>query len=246
MIFISVYLLHLWLVPSKVLRKMLKWCKNENVHTMWQVPLCWFCSTNLSFVKSPITLGSTVVLESSLDKKEGKKTFVSCKVTSSDGAKLHTEATGNLFWGAAPVWCWQCVSIKSNLDRALLFRTFPAALFVSIGVCKILDGVWRIPNDQSWWPELLRCVWGCVCMLIFYENNSALNFKSFRFYFKKKYYLFEFYSHIINKRQISIYSLFITTLMVLWQCGVRMLLKMHCKLIFLYSFAPLKSTCCLN
>lgn len=112
MIFISVYLLHFWLVPSKVLRKMLKRCKNENVHTMWQVPLCWFCSTNLFFVKSPITLGSTVVLESSLDKKEGKKTFVSCKVTSSDGAKLHTEATGNLFWGAAPVWCWQCVSIK--------------------------------------------------------------------------------------------------------------------------------------
>ncbi|XP_056142486.1 acyl-coenzyme A thioesterase THEM4 isoform X2 [Lampris incognitus] len=43
--------------------------------------------------RSPITLGGTVLLESSLDKREGRKTFVSCKVTSTDGAKLHTEAT---------------------------------------------------------------------------------------------------------------------------------------------------------
>ncbi|TWW79214.1 acyl-coenzyme A thioesterase THEM4 isoform X1 [Takifugu flavidus] len=58
--------------------------------------------------RSPIPLGSTVVLESCLDKKEDKKTFVTCKVTSSNGSKLHSEAT---------------------------------ALFVSISVCKILDGV---------------------------------------------------------------------------------------------------------
>uniref|UniRef100_H3DLW8 Acyl-coenzyme A thioesterase THEM4 n=1 Tax=Tetraodon nigroviridis TaxID=99883 RepID=H3DLW8_TETNG len=43
--------------------------------------------------RSPIPLGSTVLLESSLDKTEGRKTFVSCQVTSSDGATLHTEAT---------------------------------------------------------------------------------------------------------------------------------------------------------
>jgi len=43
--------------------------------------------------RSPIPLGSTVLLESSLDKKEGRKTFISCKVTSTDGSKLHTEAT---------------------------------------------------------------------------------------------------------------------------------------------------------
>nr|XP_020497629.1 acyl-coenzyme A thioesterase THEM4-like [Labrus bergylta] len=43
--------------------------------------------------RSPIPLGSTVVMESFLDKKEGRKMFVSCKVTSPDGTKLHTEAT---------------------------------------------------------------------------------------------------------------------------------------------------------
>ncbi|XP_047455548.1 acyl-coenzyme A thioesterase THEM4 [Mugil cephalus] len=43
--------------------------------------------------RSPIPLGSTVLLESSLDKKEGRKVFFSCKVTSTDGSKLHTEAT---------------------------------------------------------------------------------------------------------------------------------------------------------
>ncbi|XP_028437169.1 acyl-coenzyme A thioesterase THEM4 isoform X4 [Perca flavescens] len=43
--------------------------------------------------RSPIPLGSTVLLESFLDKKEGRKTFISCKVTSSNGSKLHTETT---------------------------------------------------------------------------------------------------------------------------------------------------------
>lgn len=43
--------------------------------------------------RSPVRLGSTVLLESSLDKTEGRKTFISCKVTSTDGSKLHTETT---------------------------------------------------------------------------------------------------------------------------------------------------------
>ncbi|XP_074509777.1 acyl-coenzyme A thioesterase THEM4 [Sebastes fasciatus] len=43
--------------------------------------------------RRPIPLGSTVVLESTLDKKEGRKTFITCKVTSSDGSKLHTDST---------------------------------------------------------------------------------------------------------------------------------------------------------
>ncbi|XP_028985914.1 acyl-coenzyme A thioesterase THEM4 [Betta splendens] len=43
--------------------------------------------------RSPIPLGSTVLIESTLDRKEGKKTYISCKVTSTDGSKLHTEAT---------------------------------------------------------------------------------------------------------------------------------------------------------
>lgn len=43
--------------------------------------------------RSPIQLGSTVVMESIVDKREGRKTFISCKVTNPDGTKLHTEAT---------------------------------------------------------------------------------------------------------------------------------------------------------
>lgn len=43
--------------------------------------------------RSPIPLGSTLLIESTLDKKEGRKTFISCKVTSTDGSKVHTETT---------------------------------------------------------------------------------------------------------------------------------------------------------
>ncbi|KAM6910005.1 acyl-coenzyme A thioesterase THEM4 [Xenentodon cancila] len=51
-------------------------------------------TANLSIdYRSPIPLGSTVLIESTLDKREGRKTFISCKVTSTDGSKLHTEAT---------------------------------------------------------------------------------------------------------------------------------------------------------
>ncbi|XP_061574360.1 acyl-coenzyme A thioesterase THEM4 [Cololabis saira] len=51
-------------------------------------------TANLSIdYRSPIPLGSTVLIESTVDKREGRKTFISCKVTSTDGSKLHTEAT---------------------------------------------------------------------------------------------------------------------------------------------------------
>lgn len=60
-------------------------------HYKLKLNVCWF-------VQSPIPLGSTVLLESSLDNKEGRKTFISCKVTSTDGSKLHTEATGNIIY----------------------------------------------------------------------------------------------------------------------------------------------------
>ncbi|XP_053093509.1 acyl-coenzyme A thioesterase THEM4 isoform X2 [Pangasianodon hypophthalmus] len=43
--------------------------------------------------RSPIPLGSVVVLHSALDRTEGKKIFVTCRVTSTDESKLHTEAT---------------------------------------------------------------------------------------------------------------------------------------------------------
>ncbi|XP_063734088.1 acyl-coenzyme A thioesterase THEM4 isoform X2 [Eleginops maclovinus] len=43
--------------------------------------------------RRPIPLGSTVLLESSLEKKEGRKTFITCRVTSTDGSKLHTETS---------------------------------------------------------------------------------------------------------------------------------------------------------
>ncbi|XP_028280409.1 acyl-coenzyme A thioesterase THEM4-like isoform X2 [Parambassis ranga] len=43
--------------------------------------------------RRPIPLGSTVLIDSSLNKTEGRKVLISCKVTSTDGSKLHTEAT---------------------------------------------------------------------------------------------------------------------------------------------------------
>lgn len=53
---------------------------------------CMTANLNINY-RSPIPLGSTVLIESSLDRKEGRKTFVSCKVTSTDGSKVHTETT---------------------------------------------------------------------------------------------------------------------------------------------------------
>ncbi|KAJ8354707.1 hypothetical protein SKAU_G00222740 [Synaphobranchus kaupii] len=44
--------------------------------------------------RSPIPLGSVVLVHSSVGEIDGRKTLLSCQVTSSDGSKLHTEATG--------------------------------------------------------------------------------------------------------------------------------------------------------
>ncbi|XP_068611046.1 acyl-coenzyme A thioesterase THEM4 [Brachionichthys hirsutus] len=49
-------------------------------------------SLNINYY-SVIPLGSTVLIESSLDKKEGRKTFLSCKVTNTDGSKVYTKTT---------------------------------------------------------------------------------------------------------------------------------------------------------
>uniref|UniRef100_A0A3B3TPV8 Uncharacterized protein n=1 Tax=Poecilia latipinna TaxID=48699 RepID=A0A3B3TPV8_9TELE len=46
----------------------------------------------------PIPLGSTVLIESILDKEDGRKIYISCRVTSTDGSKLHTEATVMISW----------------------------------------------------------------------------------------------------------------------------------------------------
>ncbi|XP_047373739.1 acyl-coenzyme A thioesterase THEM4 [Sciurus carolinensis] len=48
---------------------------------------------NINF-KSPIPLCSVVVIDSQLDKVEGRKVFVSCNVRSVDKKTLHSEATG--------------------------------------------------------------------------------------------------------------------------------------------------------
>lgn len=152
----------------QVLRGMLKQCK-INIFTLCGGFRC--VDESFSFVQSPIPLGSTVVLESSLDKKEDRKTFVSCKVTSGDGSTLHTEATGNLL---GPVWWRECVSLSSNFHCALLFPSFFAALFVSINFCKIIDGVW--PNEAGhdcWEVCVSRCVWHGR---FFYDNICALKF----------------------------------------------------------------------
>lgn len=104
-----------------------------------------YCHNELLSCSSPIPLGSTVLIESILDKQEARKTFVSCKITSSDGSKLHTEATGD-----APFSFWtrqsEVVSYLSpyvlsvfSLPSFFLFH-FCAALFVSVSVSHLLKG----------------------------------------------------------------------------------------------------------
>lgn len=61
-------------------------------HATYLSGLILTANLNINY-RSPIALGSTVLIESSLDKKEDRKTFISCKVTSADGSRLHTEAT---------------------------------------------------------------------------------------------------------------------------------------------------------
>ncbi|XP_036440833.1 acyl-coenzyme A thioesterase THEM4 [Colossoma macropomum] len=43
--------------------------------------------------RSPIPLGSVVLIHSALDRVEGRKTFLTCRVTSTDETRLHTDAT---------------------------------------------------------------------------------------------------------------------------------------------------------
>ncbi|CAM4698138.1 hypothetical protein PO909_009041 [Leuciscus waleckii] len=43
--------------------------------------------------RSPMPLDSVVLIQSTLDRIEGRKTFITCKVTSTDESKLYTEAT---------------------------------------------------------------------------------------------------------------------------------------------------------
>ncbi|XP_072283858.1 acyl-coenzyme A thioesterase THEM4 [Pyxicephalus adspersus] len=44
--------------------------------------------------KNPIPLGSTVIIDSRVDKVEGRKIYTSCQVRNHDDSVLHTEATG--------------------------------------------------------------------------------------------------------------------------------------------------------
>lgn len=43
--------------------------------------------------KSPVTLGSVVLIDSTVDREEGRKLFLSGRMKSVDGQTLHTEAT---------------------------------------------------------------------------------------------------------------------------------------------------------
>ncbi|XP_059194342.1 acyl-coenzyme A thioesterase THEM4-like [Centropristis striata] len=62
------------------------------LHSTFFYGLAVTANLNINY-RRPIPMGSTLLLESSLDKKEGKKIFLSCKMTSSDGSRVHTEAT---------------------------------------------------------------------------------------------------------------------------------------------------------
>ncbi|XP_040900721.1 acyl-coenzyme A thioesterase THEM4 isoform X2 [Toxotes jaculatrix] len=104
--------------------------------------------------RNPIPLGSTVLIESCLDAKEGRKTFISCKVSSTDGSKLHTEATGNVHFYAHNLSDGTCVKARSYICSltfcivtilfcsffvvVVVFHSSCAALFLSINVSHLL------------------------------------------------------------------------------------------------------------
>lgn len=93
---------------------------------------------------SPIPLGSVVLIDSVLDKVEGRKTFVSCKVTSSDGSKLHTEATGNAVKGLPIPWQFWHATLKkkmSNTHRHLTHH-FHGRLNPSFTYFKVSSPCW--------------------------------------------------------------------------------------------------------
>ncbi|KYO33315.1 hypothetical protein Y1Q_0014863 [Alligator mississippiensis] len=50
----------------------------------------------------PILLGSVVLVDSRLDRMEGRKAFLSCQVLSCDGQTLHAEATALFIQVASP------------------------------------------------------------------------------------------------------------------------------------------------
>ncbi|XP_014381492.1 acyl-coenzyme A thioesterase THEM4-like [Alligator sinensis] len=51
-------------------------------------------TANLSIdFKNPVPLGSVVLVDSKVDRTEGRKVFLSCQVRSADGQTLHAEAT---------------------------------------------------------------------------------------------------------------------------------------------------------
>ncbi|PIO23685.1 hypothetical protein AB205_0008140 [Aquarana catesbeiana] len=48
--------------------------------------------------RNPIPLGSTVIIDSRVEKVDGRKIYSSCQVRSHDDAVLHNEATGEGCW----------------------------------------------------------------------------------------------------------------------------------------------------
>ncbi|XP_056331270.1 acyl-coenzyme A thioesterase THEM4 isoform X2 [Danio aesculapii] len=47
--------------------------------------------------RSPVPLGSVVIIHCALDRIEGRKTFITCRVTSTDESKVYTEANAVVF-----------------------------------------------------------------------------------------------------------------------------------------------------
>lgn len=147
--------------------------------------LAQFALINACFVRSPIPLGSTVLLESRLDKKEGRKIFISCKVTSTDGSKVHTETTGNIHFYTPNVSDDDIMLVSklavghisalllsvSSLSCSLSCR---AALFLSISISQLLKGVWHkctsLPPARTVRTQRVL-VYECVCVYL-RENFS--------------------------------------------------------------------------
>lgn len=128
--------------------------------------------TNPWFVRSPIPLGSTVMLESTLDKKEGRKSFISCKVTSTDGSKVHTETTGNRSFHSHSTCADDSMLVTlCNVTVLFFFHHCGAALFLSINISHLIKSGWEnapvshLPNQcghsQCW----------CVSVFFFFGGE---------------------------------------------------------------------------
>lgn len=141
-----------------------------------------FALINICFTQSPIPLGSTVLLESSLDKMEGRKIFISCKVTSTDGTKMYTDTAGNQhFYTCLMMTFCSCEELQLvtfllfthlNLHCPVVFMHVVQHSSWQSTLATYSKGIWHkctsLPPTQKQWPQLVWvCQWKYIVWFFF-------------------------------------------------------------------------------